>query len=64
MQTWIATAILFSLVALHNAQRMAPVTLFDELRLRLATSSVLTFSPTHYLTSLQAYWQTGLTTSI
>jgi len=54
MQTWIATAILFSLVALHNAQRMAPVTLFDELRLRLATSSVLTFSLTHYLTSLQA----------
>lgn len=40
MQTWITTAILFSLVALHNAQRMAPVTLFDELRLRLATDYI------------------------
>ena len=40
MRTWLSVAVLGSLLALHNAQRLAPVPLFDELRLRLTTDYV------------------------
>ncbi len=40
MNVWIRALIPCALVVLHNAQRMAPVPLFDELRLRLATDYV------------------------
>jgi MFS family permease len=40
MRTWLSVAVLGSLLALHNAQRLAPVSLFDELRFRLTTDYV------------------------
>ena len=40
MRKWMSVAVLGSLLVLHNAQRLAPVPLFDELRLRLGTDYV------------------------
>jgi MFS family permease len=40
MRKWLSAAVLGSLLMLHNAQRLAPVPLFDELRLRLGTDYV------------------------
>ena len=40
MRKWLSVAVLGSLLVLHNAQRLAPVPLFDELRLRLGTDYV------------------------
>ncbi len=40
MPTWATVTVLCSLLALHNAQRMAPVALYEELKVRLSVDYV------------------------